>query len=182
MTVILFSGGADSVVLMERARIEHRNPVALFVDYGQPAVVPERRIVIAYCREHGIKLYFSTLSLHGMGDMFRSAGAAIVPARNMVFLSLAANLAMAIGCDSVEFGANADDVAYADCSREFTASMAAASAMLGVSISAPLVATSKGEIVAEARTSQLEWWSCYTPQLDGRPCLKCAACLAVSDR
>lgn len=163
------------MLLMERARQRGEEHAALFVDYEHPAAIQERATVARYCRESDAPLYISTVALQGMHDMRSGTGASIVPARNLVFLAMGANLAKSIGAKSVEFGANADDFDYPDCSARFVHAIDAATWTLGVHICAPLCHTPKATILDEARRLGLVWWSCYTPT-DGAPCGQCKSC------
>jgi 7-cyano-7-deazaguanine synthase len=112
--------------------------------------------------------------------------AAFVPARNAVFLALAAAEAAGIGAREVHIGVNALDYSgYPDCRPQF---IAAFEAMLAQAmpapprIVAPLLTMSKPQIGALARELGLgpgDTWSCYDPQYRSggvQPCGVCDAC------
>jgi 7-cyano-7-deazaguanine synthase len=111
-----------------------------------------------------------------------------VPARNMIFLSLALGWAEASGARDLFIGVNALDYSgYPDCRPEFINAFeaaATAATKAGVQgqpfrIHTPLIAMSKADIVAEAARLGLDVaisWSCYDPTPEGRPCGLCDSC------
>ena len=107
-------------------------------------------------------------------------GTAYVPARNVVFLSLALAYAETVGATRICIGAHADDVRdYPDCRPEFLsafAAMAAASSPCAASIVAPLAATGKAGVVREAVRLGVpldKTVTCYR----GVGCGECNACV-----
>ena len=184
-TVILLSGGLDSAVLCAVER--HRIGLALFVEYGQPAEREEcaaaQAIANAPTFDDGrIDLRYLRLSMPGMDEMNAPAGvgARVVPARNLVLLSHAINLALATGHTRIIFGAtDGDRASYVDCRRAFVDAVNAASSLLGVSVDAPLLGLTKRKVVAlgkRHRSRMALSWSCYRPTM-GRSCGLCNACV-----
>jgi 7-cyano-7-deazaguanine synthase len=129
-------------------------------------------------------------------EMSKEIPATYVPARNSIFLSLAASLAETKEARSIYFGANALDYSgYPDCRPEFIEAFEEmikkgtragaycntplqAESKNPIRIVAPLIRLSKAEIVRLAVELKvpLEWtWSCY----DGKeaPCGKCDSCI-----
>lgn len=111
-----------------------------------------------------------------------------VPARNLIFLSLAAALAEAVVASKLVIGANVVDYSgYPDCRPEFLNAFAKA-ALLGtklgseggeLEIVAPLIQMSKSEIIAMGLELGLDYGltrSCYDPRPDGEPCGHCDSC------
>jgi len=182
-TLILLSGGVDSIVLAETL-YRKRQPVAVvFFDYSQPARFKEYQSVINWCkRSPDITLHYQTVELAGMDAMNEQtgrSGARVVPARNLVFLAHAANLALAHGYEEIAYGANkADLTGYADCRQDFVIAADTVCSLLGVRVRAPLMFTDKATILSLARNWDLTWWSCYTPTTKGTPCETCNACKA----
>ena len=181
-TLILLSGGVDSLVLAETLRRKRQPIAAVFFDYGQPARAEEWRSAFAWCEAREVTLHRRDLDLSGMDAMSAEtgqAGARVVPARNLVLLAHAANLALTHGHDEIAYGANRADLAgYADCRQDFVIAADTVCSMLGVRVRAPLLFTAKAEIVRRAQEWSLNWWSCYTPTADGQPCETCNACTA----
>jgi len=111
-----------------------------------------------------------------------------VPARNLVFLSLAAGLAETVGATRLVIGANVVDYSgYPDCRPEFLDAFVRA-ALLGtragsergvLEIAAPLIRLDKSEIIALGLKLGLDYGltrSCYDPLPDGSPCGHCDSC------
>ena len=111
-----------------------------------------------------------------------------VPARNLVFLSLALAWAEALGARDLFIGVNALDYSgYPDCRPDFIAGfaelarLATRAGMEGrpFRLHAPLQHLRKAEIAAEAARLGLDpatSWSCYDPAQDGRACGLCDSC------
>ena len=111
-----------------------------------------------------------------------------VPARNLLFLSLALTWGEAAGAFDLFIGANALDYSgYPDCRPEFVAgfeSLANIATRAGVEgeairVHAPLQHKTKAEIVKEAVRLGLDpalSFSCYDPDVGGRHCGLCDAC------
>jgi len=112
-----------------------------------------------------------------------------VPARNMIFLSLAVAMAETVIASKIVIGANVVDYSgYPDCRSEFLNSFAA-TATLGtkmgsegsaVEIIAPLLKLNKSEIIELGLTLGLDYSltrSCYDPLPGGLPCGHCDSCL-----
>ena len=112
-----------------------------------------------------------------------------VPARNLIFLSLAAALAETIHASKIVIGANVVDYSgYPDCRPEFldafaqVATLGTRSGSEGVpfEVVAPLLTLDKSEIIALGTRLGLDYAltrSCYDPRPDGMPCGHCDSCL-----
>jgi len=111
-----------------------------------------------------------------------------VPARNLIFLSLATGLAEAVGATRLVIGANIVDYSgYPDCRPEFMDAFVK-TALLGtkagseggdLEIAAPLIELDKSEIIALGQSLGLDYAltrSCYDPLPDGSPCGHCDSC------
>lgn len=183
MTLVLLSGGVDSVLLAETKHREGQSLGAVFFAYGQPAQAQELASASAWCGARGVMLHQRSVDLAGMVEMSAPTGqpgARVVPARNLVMLANAANIALAHGYKEIAYGANRADLAgYADCTPDFIAAADRVCSMLGVRVRAPLIFTDKAEIVRRAHAWGLSWWSCYTPTTAGIPCQTCNACQAI---
>lgn len=180
-TLILLSGGLDSAVLgaMERDRLG----LALFIEYGQPAIRQEREASRKIAEHLGVKYRIARIAMPGMEDMNAEPGkgARVVPARNMVFLSYGVSLALASGLSRVVYGATAGDRGgYIDCRFEFTDAMRWVASHFDAQIAAPLDRMDKAEIVATGRRLGAPMglpWSCYRPSVRGEPCGVCNSCV-----
>ena len=199
-SVVLLSGGLDSMVCAAIAREQGFSVIALTIDYNQRHRVELKAAtrIAAQLAERHIVLpldlrAFGGSALTGDIDVPKDgAGGGIpvtyVPARNTIFLSLALGLAEASGARDIFVGVNALDYSgYPDCRPEFIqqfeklANLATKAGVEGdrFTIHAPLQHLSKAEIAREAERLGLDAGlshSCYDPLPDGRHCGQCDAC------
>jgi len=174
--------------------------LALTVDYNQRHRVEidaARRIAAALADRHVVLPLdlraFGGSALTGDGEVPKAGvepgiPVTYVPARNLVFLSLALAWAEAEGARDLFIGVNALDYSgYPDCRPEFVAAFQdlarlatkAGSEGGGFTIHAPLQHMSKADIAREARRLGLDAGishSCYDPAPDGGHCGLCDAC------
>ncbi|MEA3557829.1 MAG: 7-cyano-7-deazaguanine synthase QueC [Candidatus Thermoplasmatota archaeon] len=201
--VVLLSGGLDSSTTIAIAKEMGYELHALTIFYGQRH---EREIISAKnvaadigVNEHRIFALpdgmFSGSSLTGDGDVPKDRKvldpgdipSTYVPARNLVFLSIALSWAEAIDADAVFIGATAVDYSgYPDCRPEFissfavTGELATKRGMEGrpIKIVAPLLDLSKAQIIMKGVELGLDHsltWSCY--EGGKRPCGRCDSCI-----
>jgi len=201
--IVLLSGGLDSTTALYAARRDGNIPVCLSIHYGQlheRELASAKKIAASLKLEHWIipiSLPWggSALTDNHIGvpkhrneaEMSKEIPATYVPARNSIFLSLAASLAEAKGADSIYLGANVLDYSgYPDCRPEFLESFEAMIRLgtkAGVEgrqlrIVAPLLRLSKSEIVrlGQELGVPFEWtWSCY--EGGEFPCAECDSCI-----
>lgn len=123
----------------------------------------------------------------------RSGGTEIpvtyVPARNLVFLSIALGLAEVVGAREIFIGANAVDYSgYPDCrpafieSFERTANLATKDGVEGrpFAVRAPLIDLTKAQIIRRGHDLGVDLsltTSCYDPDEAGRACGACDSCM-----
>ncbi|MFM9995720.1 MAG: 7-cyano-7-deazaguanine synthase QueC [Phycisphaerales bacterium] len=209
--VVLLSGGLDSTVALAAARRDGRVCYALTVDYGQRHRVEleaarrvarslgavEHRVITLDLRAIGGSALTADIDVpkdreQGPGDRgprTSEVPVTYVPARNTVFLSLAAGYAEVVGADTIVIGVNAVDYSgYPDCRPEFIAAMERALS-LGtkagaegdrIRIDAPLARMSKAEIIRLGASLGVDFsltHSCYDPDSDGAACGRCDSCL-----
>lgn len=202
VALVLLSGGLDSMVVAGLAREAGYRLFALTIDYNQrhrieleaaarvaSALGAERHVVLPVDLSAfgGSALTDSKIAVPKDG-VDGSIPPTYVPARNMIFLSLALGWAEASGARDLFIGVNALDYSgYPDCRPEFINAFeaaATAATKAGVQgqpfrIHTPLIAMSKADIVAEAARLGLDVaisWSCYDPTPEGRPCGLCDSC------
>jgi 7-cyano-7-deazaguanine synthase len=201
LAVVLLSGGLDSMVCAALAREQGFRILALSIDYNQ-----RHRIEVEAARTIAALLEVERhvilpLDLRQFGGSALTADIAVpkdgvgadipvtyVPARNLVFLSLALAWAEAAGSSDLFIGVNALDYSgYPDCRPEFIGgfeALARVATKLGdqggnVRIHAPLQHLKKSEIAHEAARLRLDpsrSWSCYDPLPDGKACGVCDSC------
>ncbi len=202
VALVLLSGGLDSMVVAGLAREAGYRLFALTINYNQRHRIEleaAARVANALGAERHVVLPVD-LSAFGGSALTDSAIAVpkdgvdgsipptYVPARNMIFLSLALGWAEASGARDLFIGVNALDYSgYPDCRPEFIAAFEAAATAATKAgaegqpfrIHTPLIAMSKADIAAEAARLGLDVaisWSCYDPTPEGRPCGLCDSC------
>jgi 7-cyano-7-deazaguanine synthase len=131
--VILFSGGADSILMLEVANSLGFTPYCVLIDYEQ-LHIEELRYAERYLRKYDIP--FRTIMLHGLriqsgltgsGQKSRFEGVSemYVPSRNLMFVGVAASIAEDIGAGTVWIGADFSDYfnLFPDCMQAWIGSM-----------------------------------------------------------
>jgi 7-cyano-7-deazaguanine synthase len=205
--VCLLSGGLDSSTSLAWARGQGWNCYALTFDYGQrhrAELAAAERVARALgaaqhtvtridLRQFGGSALTSDLEVpkhRTESSMGEGIPVTYVPARNTIFLSFALAWAEVIGSSDIVIGVNAIDYSgYPDCRPEFIeafAKMANLATKAGVegatriTIHTPLISLTKGGIVRLAALLGLDTsltHSCYDPDIDGRACGACDACV-----
>lgn len=203
--VILASGGLDSTVAAAVAREEGCELFLLTIRYGQRHLreVDCARAVARWLKaaQHtelsvDLKVLGGSALTSAMavpkdrlvGSQEQSIPATYVPARNMIFLSLALAFAEVQGAGLIYFGANIRDYSgYPDCRPEFLdafSTMAKVGTKAGlagkaVEIRAPLLHLTKAEIIKRGASLNIPFrltHSCYDPDQDGKACGQCDSC------
>jgi len=211
---VLLSGGLDSATVLAMARAQGFVCHAMSFDYGQrhrheldaartvaAALGAARHLVVPLdLRAFGGSALTADVEVPKGRDEAAMAGGGIpityVPARNLVFLSLAAAYAEVIGGGGARdlfIGVNAVDYSgYPDCRPAFVASMeatinlatragveAAARGERFFTVHAPIIAMSKGEIIAAGTRLGVDYaltHSCYDPVVRNGRTLACGVC------
>jgi 7-cyano-7-deazaguanine synthase len=204
--VVLLSGGLDSTTCLAMAKAAGFEPVCLAIDYGQRhAVELERaRKVAAAMGARDFRVV--PIDLRSVGGSALTADIAVpkdrlesemshgipvtyVPARNVLFLSLALGLAEVVGAYDIYIGVNAVDYSgYPDCRPQFIeafASLATLATKAGAEgrrfqVHAPLSGMTKAQIIREGTRLGVNYGmthSCYDPDAQGRACGHCDSCL-----
>jgi 7-cyano-7-deazaguanine synthase len=201
--VVLLSGGLDSTIALYLAKSEGYEIYAMSFDYGQKH---NRELECAKTSanlldviEH--KIVSLNLNLGGRsslttpevevedGDADRTdIPQTYVPARNMVFLSVAASYAESIQAEHIFIGVSQVDYSgYVDCRESFIKAMEnainqgtvmAVEAHKPVTIHAPFLHKTKTEEIklgAELNVDFSNTWSCYRG--GEKPCGTCDSCL-----
>ncbi len=201
--VLLLSGGLDSYTAGAMARADGYELFALTVRYGQVharEVAAARAVAKDLHASRHVELDVNLAAFGGsalVGDGAipkdrdldaRDIPSTYVPARNTIFLSLALGWAEVVEAGAIVLGVNALDYSgYPDCRPEYLEAfsrMAALATKAGVegkpiSILAPLIQSSKAEIIRHGLRLGLDYgltWSCYDPGATGSPCSRCDSC------
>lgn len=206
-SIILLSGGLDSLVSLAIAKEEYNIELALTFDYGQKSVLQEieasKKICEFYKINHKIiKLDWlkeitqtalvseKEIPLTSLNDLSsnefvnKSAASVWVPNRNGVFLNIAASFADSYGYDYIIFGANKEEgTTFPDNTQEFIDKINMAfefSTQNHTKAYAPLINLNKNDIVSAAleKKTPLELTrSCYSTQ--GKHCGVCESCVRL---
>jgi 7-cyano-7-deazaguanine synthase len=199
--VVLVSGGLDSTTVLALALQQGYRCYTLSFDYGQrhrsELEAAKRVSELMKVEEHKIvRLDMGTIGGSALTDTTidvpeqETAGIPVtyVPARNTVFLSIALGWAEVLEADTIFLGVNAVDYSgYPDCRPEYISSfetMANLATRAGVegkklSIQAPLIDMTKGEIVSAGASLGVDYSqtvSCYQASIEGLACGKCDSC------
>lgn len=204
--MVLLSGGLDSAVAAACAGRDGLRLHAISFDYGQRHGA-ELGAAAAVARSLGVESHRTVAvdlraiggsALTGEIEVPKDRGrpgrgeeipVTYVPARNLVFLSLAAAHAEVIGAREVYIGVNAIDYSgYPDCREPFIRAFERAAAEgtragvegRGVRVRTPLARLGKAEIIAlgvELGVDLALTHSCYDPDESGRACGRCDSCL-----
>ena len=202
--IVLLSGGLDSTTSLYLAKSEGFGEIyALTFEYGQKHD-RELRAAREVARAAGVKEHkFVKLLLNQWdgcsltdpkmevpdGDLRRdTVPDTYVPARNMVFLSVAASYADALGVEDIYIGVSEVDYSgYVDCREEFIRSMERTinlGTVLGaergrhITIHAPFMHMAKADEIRLGARLGVDYgltWTCYRG--GDRPCGTCDSCL-----
>lgn len=203
-TVVLLSSGLDSTVAFKRAMDTFDTLISLTFDYGQLAAAKEIENAAAICKKFGLehqvvplpwyrnfkgaltgKRVLPTPLMNDLDDLKKSretSRSVWVPARNMVFLSIAAAFAENFQLDSIVVGFDAEEAAtFPDNTPEFIQLFDRTmeyGTLNHPTIYSPLIDLDKEGIVRLGLeiSAPLEFsWSCYTS--DPVPCGVCESCM-----
>lgn len=197
-TVLIYSGGLDSTVLLYHLLREGRETLALSVDYGQ-----RHRRELEYARsvanELGIQHEVADLTgiTHLLGGSSQtdetvpvphghyaadSMKTTVVPNRNMILLAVAAGWAISQRAGTLAYAAHAGDhTIYPDCRPEFATAMNTALGLCDwhdVELVRPFIELTKADIVrrgAELDVPFERTWSCY--EGGDVHCNRCGTCV-----
>lgn len=197
-TLVLCSGGMDSVAALYWAAREHAVSGVLSFDYGSKHNHRE----IPFAAEHAARLALPhrVLELGFIGetfasDLLKSGGEipdghyedtsmrqTVVPFRNGIMLSVAAGYAESIGAEGLVIAAHGGDHAiYPDCREGFMQAMDSAirqGTYAQIELLRPFIRHSKADIVREGAALGVDFgrtWSCYRG--GERHCGRCGTCV-----
>ena len=197
-TVLVFSGGMDSTVLLFQLLSEGYEVAKLSVNYGQKHA---KELDRAAAISHSLGLLHETADLTGITGLFGRSSltdgnvevplghyeednmkSTVVPNRNMILLSLATAWAASIKAESISYAAHSGDHAiYPDCREEFAEAMDKAIRLADwqkIFLNRPFVNFTTADIVLRGNELKVPFektWSCY----DGGElhCGRCGTCI-----
>jgi 7-cyano-7-deazaguanine synthase len=182
-TVLIYSGGLDSTVLLYELRGGGHELRCLGIDYGQRHR-RELESAAAICRDLGLEYRIADLRairpLLGGSALTddvpvpdghytdETMKATVVPNRNMIMLSVAVGWAVSLKFDAVAYAAHAGDHAiYPDCRPVFAEAIRRAAALCDwrpIELVTPFIGKTKADIVrvgAGLGVPFARTWSCY---------------------
>ncbi len=201
--VVLLSGGLDSAVALYLAKSREFEIIALSFNYGQRhnrelnaakeiakrvGVIQHQVVTLNMNSWGGSSLTDKSIEIEN-GDANRTdIPVTYVPARNMIFLSVAASVAEANRVQDIFIGVSQVDYSgYVDCRQEFIDAMEKAVNLgtvmgaeqnLPIKIHTPFANMTKAEEIKLGMELGVDFgltWSCYRG--GERPCGSCDSCL-----
>jgi 7-cyano-7-deazaguanine synthase len=197
-TIVIYSGGLDSTVLVYDLLAKGDVVKALSFDYGQrhsKETEFARRVANDLGIEHRIADLRTITPLIGGSSLTtpevsvpdghyteENMKVTVVPNRNMIMLSVAAGWAISLRFDQVAFGAHSGDhTIYPDCREAFAEAVHRALSLADwhqVRLVRPFVQMTKADIVtrgAELGVPFERTWSCYKG--GNQHCGRCGTCV-----
>jgi len=197
-TVVLLSGGMDSVAALYHSNAEHDVVGALSFDYGSKHNHKEIPFAKYHCEQLGVPHESITLDFINdlfASDLLQSGGeipeghyeesnmkATVVPFRNGIMLSIAAGYAESREADGLVIAAHSGDHAvYPDCREEFMSAMGDAiksGTYAGIEVIRPFISMRKEDIATRGNQLGVDFsktWSCYKG--DDIHCGLCGTCV-----
>lgn len=209
-SVILFSGGLDSTVVLALALSQGKECYPISFDYNQKHVIEleaAKKIAAFYQVPH--KIVRIDPSAFGKSSLVSSMEVPLdrsidemqkngipstyVPARNTLFLAMALGYCEVLGAQEIHFGPNVmDQSGYVDCRPSYInafqnlMNVATKQAVEGAppQLLAPLIKLNKTEIIEIGLSLKAPLdltISCYNANNLGQSCNRCDACILRTD-
>lgn len=175
--LILFSGGADSRLLLEFAHVMKKEVVLMAVDYGQvhSAELQKVELFVARtkipCHYVDLRAAFSHIRstlTEGSKHQYPGVSQWHVPGRNLIFLSVAFGLAESLGdIDEIWYGPDYSDRIglFPDCYQEWVVKVNELFAINGskkIAVRAPLLGWTKEAVLEMLKACGIDAESLYS--------------------
>jgi 7-cyano-7-deazaguanine synthase len=197
-TLVLLSGGMDSVTALHWARSEHEVVGAVSFDYGAKHNHREIPLAAWHCGETGVHhdvIELDFVNRLFASDLLKSGGEVpeghyadenmkktVVPFRNGIMLAIACGIAESRGAEGLVIAAHAGDhTIYPDCREPFMQGMAAAmreGTYARIELLRPFIHLDKAGIAKLGVSLGVDYgktWSCYKG--GELHCGKCGTCV-----
>jgi len=198
-TLVICSGGLDSVTLAYLVSRERELTAILSFDYGQRH---DKELQYARLCADKLQAPFHLIDITSVGKVLTGSAltddidvpdghyaedsmkSTVVPNRNTIMLSIAFGMAVSIGADSVAAAVHGGDhFIYPDCRPDFITSFAAMQkqaleGMADIELYTPFVHSSKADIVSRGHQLGVPFedtWSCYKGL--NQHCGRCGTCV-----
>ena len=158
--VMLYSGGADSRLMLELAFETGKIPYCVLIDYGQ-AHIAELKFAEAQLMNKNVN--YQTVEIKDLNinsgltgnkeqGTYKGVHSMHVPSRNLIFIGIATAIAESLGIDTIWYGADWSDYLneFPDCKQEWVGRMNKVLEINGsskIKLEAPLVGLSKENII-----------------------------------
>lgn len=199
-TLVICSGGLDSVTLAHKVAHEHTLSGLICFDYGQRH---KKEIAFARACAENLNVPFHKFDIGAIGAQLSGSALTdaidvpegyyaqenmritVVPNRNAIMLAIAYGIAAAQGAEAVAAAFHGGDhYIYPDCRPAFTHAFQAMQdlaldGVASVNLYTPFVTVSKAGIVAEGAALNVPFentWSCYKGE--DLHCGRCGTCVA----
>lgn len=167
--VILFSGGADSILMLHMAKFMGYNPYCVLIDYQQ-LHFGEVTTSLAFFKRHDLSYRLVKLhdlqiqsGLTGAGEQGRFEGVheMHVPSRNLIFTGIATSIAEDMGVDTIWYGADMSDFVnkFPDCMQIWIGAVNEVLKINGpkpIKLEAPMSGLSKESILKALKSMGIE--------------------------
>lgn len=197
-TLVLVSGGMDSVTALYWARQEHEVVGAVSFDYGSKHNHRELPLAAWHCAQMSVPhdiIDLNFVDRHFASDLLKSGGEVpdghyadenmkktVVPFRNGIMLAIACGIAESRGAGALVIAAHAGDhTIYPDCREPFMQGMATAmreGTYARIELLRPFIHLDKAGIAklgASLEVDHGKTWSCYKG--GELHCGKCGTCV-----
>ena len=198
-TIVVCSGGLDSVTLAYKVHQEHELAGLVSFNYGQRH---KKEVDFAKLCAENLKVPFSLIDLSDVGSKLTGSAltddidvpdghyaeasmkSTIVPNRNAIMLTIAYGIAAANGAEAVAAAVHGGDhFIYPDCRPDFIESFAsmqnnALEGVASIQLYTPFLNSSKADIAAESMRLSVpiaDTWSCYKG--GEQHCGRCGTCV-----
>lgn len=159
--VILYSGGADSRLMLEFAKMMNKKPYCLLINYGQGHVTElefaRKQLEEFQVPNHTVNISSLNVDSGLTGDGVKNTSGVVhemhVPGRNSIFLSLAFSVAESKDIDTIWYGSDFSDRLnlFPDCYQEYVVKINELFQVAGpksISVEAPLSGLTKESVLA----------------------------------
>ena len=189
-SVVLCSGGFDSIVLVNDAVSQGYAVHPLFFNYGQKNLDEELKMARKVCAKFNLNLQsieLPDISWSSSSILEGKEGSTYLEMRNLIFISYAFSYAESIGATSIQcaFMRDEDHKYYTDTSPRFVKSFSRLSKLTGIEFLAPYMYTTKNGLAPLARKYAItkdDFFSCNFPKtIDDHlePCGVCGDCVYI---
>lgn len=195
--MVSLSGGMDSTCLLSREIMYQNEVVPVIFFYGSKHNRYENAAAYKICAHYGLSPLYIDLSTVMEGfrsNLMKNGGEipeghyagenmklTVVPARNLIFISILAGLAESVGAEEIKLAVHSGDHhIYPDCRPEFIRAAAIAVDLASegrVGLRAPFMALTKGEVLElglQCNAPLHMTRTCYKDQPIA--CGKCGSC------